>query len=97
MRGSVLAHLRVTSEIKPPLKRGLGTGKSLSEALIFASINPQYDIRVFIELPFTGLVVFMCWTVNSMNNLLSYRGLVDSRISASEKDLHALTGLLGKL
>ena len=29
----------------------LFTGKSLSEALIFASINPQYDIRLFMELP----------------------------------------------
>ena len=28
------------------------TGKSLSEALIFASINPQYDDRLFIELRF---------------------------------------------
>ena len=27
------------------------TGKSLSEALIFASINPQYDNRLFMELP----------------------------------------------
>ena len=27
-----------------------GTGKSLSEALIFASTNPQYDHRLFIEL-----------------------------------------------
>ena len=27
-----------------------GTGKSLSEALIFASTNPQYDDRLFIEL-----------------------------------------------
>ena len=26
------------------------TGKSMSEALIFASINPQYDNRLFIEL-----------------------------------------------
>ena len=28
----------------------LSTGKSLSEALIFASINPQYDNRLFIEI-----------------------------------------------
>ena len=28
----------------------LSTGKSLSEALIFASTNPQYDDRLFIEL-----------------------------------------------
>ena len=27
-----------------------GTGKSLSEALIFASTNPQYDTKFFIEL-----------------------------------------------
>ena len=29
---------------------GASTGKSLSEALIFASTNPQYDDRLFIEL-----------------------------------------------
>ena len=28
----------------------LSTGKFLSEALIFASTNPQYDDRLFIEL-----------------------------------------------
>ena len=33
------------------------------------------------------LVVFVCWTGKLMNNLLSYCGLVDTRISASEKDL----------
>ena len=29
------------------------TGKSLSEALIFAPTNPQYDDRLFIELKFS--------------------------------------------
>ena len=29
---------------------GKGTGESLSEALIFASTNPIYDDRLFIEL-----------------------------------------------
>ena len=38
------------------------------------------------------LVVFMYWTGKSMNNLLSYCGLVDPRISASEKDLPVLLG-----
>ena len=28
------------------------TGKSFSEALILKSINPQYDDRLYIELPF---------------------------------------------
>ena len=31
--------------------------------------------------------IFMYWAYNSMSNLLSYCGLVDARISASEKDL----------
>ena len=29
-----------------------GTGKSFSEALILASTNPQYEKRLFIDLPF---------------------------------------------
>ena len=29
----------------------VGTGKSMSEALIFVSTNPQYGNRLFIELP----------------------------------------------
>ena len=33
------------------------------------------------------LVVFMYWTRNSMNNHMSYCGLVAARISASDKDL----------
>ena len=32
-------------------------------------------------------VVFLYWTGNSMNNLLSYCGLDDARISAYDKDL----------
>ena len=96
----------------------------MSEALILASTNPQYDNRLFIELQVqymkipssehqlgehvvylncsecqkwnkkqfvytkcSELVVFMFWTCNSMNNLLSYCGLVDAGISSSDKDL----------
>ena len=33
------------------LNNCLSTGKSFSEALILASTNPQYDKRLFIELP----------------------------------------------
>ena len=36
-------------------KNGYNTGKSMSEALIFASTNPQYDNKLFIELPVHGL------------------------------------------
>ena len=38
-------------EVGSLLDHGLFTGKSLSEALIFASTNPQYDNRLFIESP----------------------------------------------
>ena len=92
------------------------TGKSMSEAFILTSTNPQNDKRLIIDWPVqyiktTSLkhvvyincpefqnknkkqqqfvyitcfevVVFMYW-----NNLLSYCGLVDPRISASDKDL----------
>ena len=113
----------------------------MSEALIFASTNPQYDNRLLIELPVqymkipssehgenmrrtwgehvvykncylflfwhseqlmcttcsthvlpmfspcSELGIFMYWTGNSMNNLLSYCGLVDAKIRASDIDL----------
>ena len=100
----------------------LGTGKSFSKALILASTNPQYDKRLFIDLPVQNmkttnsehvvyincfcffltfktiyvqnmfwerveLGIFINWAGNSTDNLLSYCGLVDARISAFEKDL----------
>ena len=36
----------------------------------------------------SGLGIFMYWTFNSMNNLLSYCGLLETRISVSEKKLY---------
>ena len=54
------------------------TGKSFSETLIFASINPQYVLPMFCACSFHG---------NSMNNLFSYCGLTDAKIRASGKDL----------
>ena len=61
-------------------------GKSLSEAHILGSTNPQYDKQLFIDLP----VQYMKTTSSEhivYINLLSYCGLVDARICASEKDL----------
>ena len=37
--------------------------------------------------PCSELGIFIYWACNSKNNLLSYCGLVDARISASKKDL----------
>ena len=39
----------VTSSVRPENRQN--TGKSLLEALILASTNPQYDDRLFIDLP----------------------------------------------
>ena len=38
------------------------------------------------------LGIFMYWTGNSMNNLLSYFGLFDAKIRASDKDLPVKVG-----
>ena len=67
-------------------------GKSSSEALILASTNPQYYSRLFMELPwklpmFCAIFCVCSFHGNFMSNLLSYCGLVDARISDSEKDL----------
>ena len=68
------------------------TGKSLSEALIFAAISPQYENRLSMKLPWklqaqnmgrtcsAHVLIMFCacsFHGNSMNNLLSYCGLVD--------------------
>ena len=84
------------------------TCKSFSEAFIPASVDPQYDKRLFIEFPekfkvttchnfcfcfdiqnniCTQHVVILYFPGNSMNNLLSYFGLTDSRMRASDTDL----------
>ena len=89
------------------------TGKSVSEALIFESVNPQYDERLFIESPekykfrtccvstkivfcfyfdiqnniCTQHVLNLYFSGDSMNNLLSYCGLKDSKMRASDTDL----------
>ena len=47
----ILAHRHATNFPGAGACLVYSTGKSLSEALIFASINPQYDNRLFMELP----------------------------------------------
>ena len=54
--GSILSKEESVEDIKEKLDEDIreealeDTGKSLLEALIFASTNPQYDKRLFIEL-----------------------------------------------
>ena len=70
----------------------------MSEALLFAEhgenmlctkivLNVRNNFCTQHVLPRFELGIFMYWTCNSMNNLLSYCGLVDAKIRASDKDL----------
>ena len=74
------------------------TGKSLSEALLFAEngenmlctkivLNVRNNFFTQHVLPRFELGIFMHWTCNSMNNLSSYCGLIDAKIRVSDKDL----------
>ena len=49
------------------------------------SLFTQYVLHMFWAC--SALAIFMYWTCNSMNNLLSYCGLVDTKIRSSDKDL----------
>ena len=69
-------------------------GKSLSEALLFAEHGGKHVVyKNCLEcqkqhvLPRFELGIFMYGTCNSMNNLLSYCGLVNAKIRAFDKDL----------
>ena len=76
----------------------LFTGKSLSEALLFAEngenmlctkfvLNFRNNFCAQYVLPSFELGIFMYWTCNSINNQPSHCGLVDAKIRASDKDL----------
>jgi hypothetical protein len=78
----------------------LGTGKSLSEALIFASTNPQYDNRLFIvhkncklRIPAEHVVYTnCCFCIDIQNNFGAQHVL--QMLRASEKDLPVLHNLI---
>ena len=78
--------------------KSLLTGKSLSEALLFAEhvenmlctkivLNVRNNYCTEHVLPRLEIGIFMYWTCNSMNNC----GFVDAKIRASDKDLPVLT------
>ena len=75
-------------------KLNSGTGKSLSEALLFSEHGENIlcteivsGIQKIFVFPRFELGILMYWTCNSMNNLSSHCGLVDGKIRASDKDL----------
>ena len=58
-----------------------------SEHVVYINCSECQNQKKFVYTTCSELVVFMYWTRNSMNNLLSYCWLVDARISSSDKDL----------
>jgi hypothetical protein len=80
----------------------------LSEALLFAEhgenmlctknvLNARNNFCTQHVLPRFELGIFMYQTFNSMNNLLSYCGLFDAKIRASDKDLPVKIYLVNKM
>ena len=70
----------------------VNTGKSLSEALIFASTNPQYDNRLFIvhknckpRIPGEHVVYTNCWFCFDIQNNFGTQHVLQM-LRASEKD-----------
>ena len=58
-----------------------------SEHVVYINCSECQNKKHFMYTTCSELVIFMYWTRNSMNNFLSYCGLVDARISPSEKYL----------
>ena len=61
-----------------------------SEHVVYINCSECQNKKQFVYTTCSAIGIFMYSTGNSMNNILSYRGLVDARISASEKDLHVI-------
>ena len=65
--------------------------KCCAHKLVFVlTFRTIFAHNMFSPWPCSELLVFMYWTGKSMSNRLSYCGLVDPRISASNKDLPVL-------
>ena len=58
-----------------------------SEHVVYINYSECKNKKQFVYPTCSELVVFMHWTGKSIINILSYCWLVDSRISASDKDL----------
>jgi hypothetical protein len=58
-----------------------------SEHVVYINCSKCQNKNQFVYTACSELGVFMYWIGKSMDNLLSYYGLVEPRISASDKDL----------
>ena len=55
--------------------------------VVYINCSECQNKKQFVYTTCTELVVFLYCTCNSMNNLLLYYGLIDARMSDSEKNL----------
>ena len=58
-----------------------------SEQVVYINCSKCQNKKQFMYTTCSELVIFMCWNRNKMYKVLSYCGLVDARIRASDKDL----------
>ena len=65
------------------------TWKLQTQNMLYTQIVLFQHSEQFMFTTCSELAIFMYWACNSMKNILSYSGLVDTRLSASEKDLPA--------
>ena len=61
--------------------------RTLSEHVVYINCSECQNKNQFVYTTCSERALFMYWTCNSMNNLLSYCGLVDAKIRASDIDL----------
>ena len=64
-----------------------------SEHVVYINCSEYQNKNQIMYTAWSELVVSMYWTGKSMNNILSYCGLVDPWIRASDKDLPVLLKL----
>ena len=72
------------------------TWKLQAQNMLCTQIVFFWHSQQFMYIKCSELAVFMYWTCNSMNKLLSNCGLVDAKIRASEKDLPVLIDKLAE-
>ena len=82
--GSIYPQCDKTLFIDLPVKYMKTTS---SEHVVHINCSECQNKKQFVYTTSSEFGIFMYWTRNSMNNLSSYCGLVDTRISASDKDL----------
>ena len=66
------------------------TGKSVSEALILQSVNPQYDDRLFIEFPEKCCVQMLFWMSKQKTKM--FWTCKKKSLMASNQNVHTLGG-----